>query len=164
MKKILLVLLMVAYMFAGCVEQKHSKAEIHKYKTEGAVDGQNEILYWYLMFYNNTYYYYSSPVPITDYSTINWSTSATSPSELFGATDLGVDMVSSESLSADVADAVDAGTDANADSGTDSNADTGADSNSDAGTDAGADAGGDTGGDAGGGGDSGGGDSGGGGE
>jgi len=170
MKRLLLILVLISYLFAGCADHhKSQKMEIKTYKvTQVESDGSIEIIYWYLLFFNNTYYSTSSPVPITSFNGINWAESPTAPSELMGADDLGTTTISSDNLSSDMQSTVDAasesGTDAGNDSGTDASSESGSDASGDSGSDAGGDSGSDAGSSSDGGGDSGGGDGGGGGE
>lgn len=82
MKKALLLTFFCALLF-GC-GQHPKKAKVHRYVTHSQDAGGNDvILYWYLLSgMNNQYYYYSSPTPVSNYSSVSWSSSTGKPAQL----------------------------------------------------------------------------------
>jgi uncharacterized membrane protein YgcG len=82
MNRILLII-SIAFLLSGCDSYKeHRKCKIQQYQTGS--DASNDLLFWYLIMNhsNNSYYYYSSSVPVSNFSTVNWSQSTTLPTEL----------------------------------------------------------------------------------
>lgn len=97
MKKILYLLLLVTFCFScgngnGSHQGKRKKVakslKVKCYKqrnpnTASDNNPMNDYIFWYLIMNNNgSCSYYSSPTPITNYSTVNWSKSDIVPQEL----------------------------------------------------------------------------------
>lgn len=85
MKKILFllsVLCLSLVMTTSCEHKKPTHVKVHIYKQESSVvddDFSNDLIYWYVIFNGNGCYYTSTTTPITNYSSINWSTSSSVP-------------------------------------------------------------------------------------
>lgn len=160
MKKILLILAVsTAILFGGCAPKKNKHVVVHNYKVQEKND--NDVLVdvlYYVINNSNGCYYTSSPTPITNFSSVSWTSSKTIQAQLEeeNAQELGEQEIETEQLSQEIQTEVEQ----NAESFEDSQADAESaesDSNSDSGSDSGSDGGGDSGGGDGGGGDGGGG-------
>lgn len=82
MKK-LFTLLTIGILFLTSCDNPHERKHhtvfnVHSYRQHQSDDTW---LYWYILMNNSgsNYYYYSSPAPVSSYSNVNWSQSATNP-------------------------------------------------------------------------------------
>lgn len=77
------ILALYALSITSCNQHKQhqDKQEVKTYREKHTTNGNDDYLYWYVMFNDNTnkYYYYSSPTPLDNYSNINWSSTTTNP-------------------------------------------------------------------------------------
>jgi uncharacterized membrane protein YgcG len=114
--KLVAILAVILAVFAGCKPQHHrhyrnleAPETVHVYKTHpvNSTDVDSWI-YWYVILDNNHYYYCSSPDPVSDFNSVNWSTESSVPSEISGAESIGTESISGSALGADFASEVSA--------------------------------------------------------
>lgn len=148
--KYLIIGLLALVSFSSC---EHHKS-YHSVKVYRQHQADDTWLYYYVMFnsFSNSYYYTSSPTPVSNYSTMSWTSVKENPVQnVQEIEELPQEIVETEQLSEDIAEDMSSDVDAydsnaEAESGGYDSADSGGDFGGDSG-------GGDSGGDGGGGGE-----------
>lgn len=106
MKK--LIFLMVLSLAFACGQPTHhhksyAKQTMHSYQTQ---DDSGNWIWWYIMMSNNgsttNYYSYSSPVAVTDFSSVQFTQSATAPIDLQEAKEMAEQEMTVEELPAEM--------------------------------------------------------------
>lgn len=144
MKRILFLLTVAIVILSSC-EKQRKHVVVHSYKTQEQIDGAEAVLdvFYYLIENGGDSYYAKSYSPITNFSTVRWSTSPTIKQELIEekAEELEDQQIETEELSTEIQSDIET----NPEGFEDSSVDAGTDG-TDGGTDGGSDGGGDGGG------------------
>jgi uncharacterized membrane protein YgcG len=101
----LLTIALFAITLNSCTNTgQHKKGDpsitVQSYKVPNdSTETADDFIYWYMITQSNgSYYYYSSPTPVSDFSSVSWSTSETMPTELSGT---GVESLDATSVEVD---------------------------------------------------------------